>query len=386
MAKKARKRSTKRRGPSTRVRTGASSRRVKTPAARVTTRRMPTAGARTRGGPAPAARGARARAAETIQVTLELRDVSGRLISDPETFFTFRRVSDRRQIGDQLALRLNGTPAVFALPVATGEIVVCELDPERYRFAHSPVFSVSPGPPITKVTQLLREPKAWSPRFTAWSDLPASFDDLKRVLRASTDVTLFKDTARIAPRLVDAAYDRMQGDAVTLAKTALLNTYYRLNTTREPVSGQRTWFSFVTSIVAIGRERFLGYVEPAMEALVRQIHAGIDEFRADYERTPAENHRGNVPAELQGRIVSMISIKSSHTKGNFQLTLTHLSQPDEVLLDVDIDENGQLLAHTADLFKHKITGGTHPHDICELLTHEAWTLKLPAIDLGYRLE
>ena len=327
----------------------------------------------------------RSRAAETLQVTLELRDVSDRLIRDPETFFTFRRVSDRRQIGDQLALELTGSAAVFNLPVATGEIAVCELDPQRYRFAHSPVFFLTPGRPITKSTQLFREPKAWTPSFTPWSSLPAAFADLKRALENSQRVALFKGEGAIAGPLVGSAYDRMAGEPVTLAKTALLNTYYRLNATREPVSGERTWFSFVTSIVAIGRERLLAFVEPEMETLVRQIHAGIDEFRADYERTPAENHRGNVPAAMQGRIASMISIKSSHSKGNFQLTLTHLSGPDQVLLDVDIDENGELLAHTADLFKHKITGGTHPHDIHELLAHEAWKLKLSGFDLGYRL-
>ena len=120
-----------------------------------------------------------------------------------------------------------------------------------------------------------------------------------------------------------------------------------------------------------------------MEVLVRQIHAHIDEFRADYERTPSENHRGNVPPELQGRISSMISIKSTHSKGNFQLTLTHLSDPDEVLLDSDIDENGELLGHVADLFKHKISGGTHPHDVHEILTLQ--NREVEGFDLGYRL-
>jgi len=168
-----------------------------------------------------------------------------------------------------------------------------------------------------------------------------------------------------------------------LAKTALLNSHFRLNGTLEPVADDRSWFSFVLRLIAIGRERFLAFVEPEMETLVRQIHTHIDEFRADYERTPAENHRGNVPAALQSRITSMISIKSTHRKGNFQLTLTHLSGPDEVLLDTDIDENGDLLGHFLDLFKHKITGGTHPHDIHELLVLQEG--QTAGFDLGYRL-
>jgi len=120
-----------------------------------------------------------------------------------------------------------------------------------------------------------------------------------------------------------------------------------------------------------------------MEARVRDISEHIEQFRSDYERTPAENHRGNVPPALQSRITSMVSIKSTHRKGNFQLTITHLSGPDEVLLDADIDESGDLLGHTLDVFKHKITGGTHPLDIHELLVLQEG--QADGFDLGYRL-
>ena len=355
--------------------------RPTTPSRRVTTRRLTAAGARSLGRPRAATRSSRS--GDTLDITLELRDVANRLIRDPETYFTFRRVSDRRQIGDQLAMELTGTPTVFQLPAATGEMLVCEIDPKRFRFAHSPVFFRSPGPPITKVARLLREPEAWTPRFTRWNTLPAAFADLKRVLAASPKVTLFKEVEPIADLLVENAYDGMSSEPVALAKTAFLNAHYRLNATREPVSGTRTWFSFVSRLVAIGRERFLAFVDPEMETLVRLIHTHIDEFGADYERTPAENHRRNVPPALQSRITGMISIKSSHSKGNFQLTLTHLSGPDEVLLDADIDESGELLAHCVDLFKHKITGGTHPHDIHDLLALQDGAS--PGFDLGYRL-
>jgi hypothetical protein len=312
-----------------------------------------------------------------------MRDVARRAIRDPATFFTFRRLSDHRQIGDQLQLELTGAPVVFDLPVATGEVVVCEIDAKRFRFVHSPVFFRSPGPPVRKAFTLLREPKQWAPRFTRWNDLPAAFGAFKQVLAASPKVTLFKDVDPLADLLVEGAYDAMSGEEVTLAKTALLNAHFRLNGTREPVSDDRPWFSFVRRLIAIGRERFLAFVDPEMERLVRQIHTHIDEFRADYERTAAGNHRGNVPAALQGRITSMVSVKSTHRKGNFQLTLTHLSGPDEVLLDADIDESGELLGHFLDLFKHKITGGTHPHDIHELLVLQEG--QAAGFDLGYRL-
>jgi hypothetical protein len=363
----------------------AKSRRLAKSTRRVSTQRLAPA-RRKRSSRSTTATRALARAAaalETVEVRLELRDVSDRSIRDPETFFTFRRLSDHRQIGDQLALQLLGAPAVFNLPVATGEVVVCEIDPKRFRFVQSPVFFRSPGPPITRRSQLFREPKEWTPRFTRWNDLAAAFDSLKRVLAVSPRITLFKEIDPIAELLVEDAYDGMSGEDVILAKTALLNAYFRLNRTPEPVSATRSWFSFVSRLLAIGRERFLAFVDPEMETLVRQIHTHIDQFNADYERTPSENHRGNVPAALQNRIADMISIKSTHSRGNFQVTLTHLSNPDQVLLDSDIDEHGDLLGHFLDLFKHKVTGGTHPNDVHELLVLQEG--QTPGFDLGYRL-
>jgi hypothetical protein len=56
----------------------------------------------------------------------------------------------------------------------------------------------------------------------------------------------------------------------------------------------------------------------------------------------------------------------------------------EVLLDADIDERGDLLGHFLDLFKHKVTGRTHPFDIHELLVLQAGNG--PRFDPGYHLE
>jgi hypothetical protein len=320
-----------------------------------------------------------------LQVTLDLRDSFGRPIRDPETFFTFRRLLANRQVGDQLAMALTGVSPVFTIPAFPSDgAVVCEIDPKRFRFSQSPVFLASPGAPVQKQCQLLREPSEWTARFTRFRDLPASFKNLKDVLGRSPKVTLFKEVEPIADLLVDAAYDATPEARVMLARTALLNAYFRLNGTPEPISGTRPWFSFVRRIVAIGQERFLAFVDPEMETIVRQISEHIDQFRADYERTPAENHRGNVPAAFRNRIADMVSIKSTHRKGNFQLTMTRLIGPDEVLLDTDIDEHGDLLGHFFDLFKHKLTGGTHPFDVHELLVLQSGSSD--GFDLGYRLE
>jgi len=327
---------------------------------------------------------ARAAAAtpETLEVSFELLDVVGEPIRDPDALFTFRRLSDNRQIGSQIQRVLNGAPASFRIPVQTGDAVVCEFDLQRYRFAHSPVFIRTPGRPVRLSSTLFREPLEWMPQFTRWASLPPALAGLQDALEASADVLLHKDHRSLG-KLVDASYDAMSGADVVLAKTALLNVHHRLRTTTVPASRDRSWFSFVQRIVAIDRERILAFVDPEMETMVRQINEHIGEFRAEYERTNAENHRGNVPATMRERITSMVSIKSTHDKGNFQLTLSHLSGPEEVLLDADIDENGQLLTHLFDLVKHKFTGGTHPHDVHEIFAFQNGLVSLA--DLGYRL-
>ncbi|MNC99389.1 hypothetical protein D3C83_176680 [compost metagenome] len=51
------------------------------------------------------------------------------------------------------------------------------------------------------------------------------------------------------------------------------------------------------------------------------------------------------------------------------------------ILDADIDENGTLIPHMVDvLFRHGITGGTHPFDI-----HEYLALTEPLMPIGYEL-
>jgi hypothetical protein len=291
-------------------------------------------------------------------------------------------VAANRQIGDQTAMALTGPAPEFDVPAFPSEALVCEIDPQRYRFVQSPVFLGTPGATVREERLLFREPAEWTARFTRWQDLSDSFDDLKAALRRSPQVTLFKTTSSLG-LIVEGAYDAMTGAPIVLAKAALLNSYARLSRMMEPIT-RRSWFSFVDRIIAVGRERFLAVVDPVMAERVQFIHDHIDQFRAEYERTPAENHRGNVPAAMQGRISRMISIKSSHDKGNVQLTLSLLTGPDEVLLDSDIDENGALLAHTFDLLKHKFSGGTHPYDIHELLVYE--TRHAQSFDIGYRLE
>jgi hypothetical protein len=62
-----------------------------------------------------------------------------------------------------------------------------------------------------------------------------------------------------------------------------------------------------------------------------------------------------------GTPVSIIKTREEH--GNLQFTMTSAKEssgPPVTILDADLDENGKLMTHLADLFKHRFTGGTHP--------------------------
>jgi hypothetical protein len=115
---------------------------------------------------------------------------------------------------------------------------------------------------------------------------------------------------------------------------------------------------------------------------VQTIHQDIDQFDF-YKRTPVGDHANNIPPGFTFAKSRMISIKTQEDHGNLQLTLTPASDgagTQVTILDADIDENGQLMAHLADLFKHRFNGGTHPFDI-----HEFLVLEDPSRALGYKL-
>ncbi|MEO6010840.1 MAG: hypothetical protein ABIU38_22525 [Vicinamibacteraceae bacterium] len=304
---------------------------------------------------------------------------------DPLGIFTFKRLSGGHQVAEQGRVELRGAAVRFAI-AADRDSTLCELDLQRYRFARSPVFMTATGSSHAFDGSLLREPDEWRPRFTPWASLSDLFERLREVLRGSEDIALL-DTDRTLPSFADAAYDAvadLKADRkAVLAKTALLNIYYRLRTAGPPIAGAEPWFSFVQKVIAIDKERVLAYVEPEMARVVREVLDSIEHFKDDFEPADSSLHRKNVPAALQPRIRKMFSIKSSHDQGNYQLTIIELGGPDAVLLDADIDESGTFWGHARDLFKHVVTGGTHPVDIHEILVRQERTT--PGFDLGYAL-
>ncbi|HZI19055.1 MAG TPA: hypothetical protein VEY09_10715 [Pyrinomonadaceae bacterium] len=152
--------------------------------------------------------------------------------------------------------------------------------------------------------------------------------------------------------------------------------------TLDPSGVGEPWFSFVKEVLEIGRERFIAVVRPEMETSIRKIKANLDNYPL-YKPSNAQNHHRNFPAEYNVVRSRMVSLKTKEDKGNLQLTLApgkDANGADILLLDADIDENGKLMHHIADLLKHKFNGGTHPFDI-----HEYLAMVSPNRPLGYAL-
>lgn len=273
----------------------------------------------------------------------------------------------------------------FTLPAFPQEKnLVCEITPSRYRRANTGVFMLTDNKVTIRNPIVLRSPDKWAPRFVPWNLLPGDFLALKDVLDASPRVRV--KGGRVFDKLARETYDAVTEKKSVLAKMALLNLYAVLSLTKEPVAGRSPWSSFVKQIFLIDRERFIGFVDAKMGTIIRAIKDDIGSF-PDYKHTPATNHfdgiQEAVPEGFQVIKSKMFSIKSAEDHANIQLTIAptkDLNGNEVLVLDADIDENGRLLEHLADLIKHKINGGTHPIDI-----HEFLVLANRNIALGYDL-
>lgn len=311
---------------------------------------------------------------------LGLMDVAGRPVNESDVKVSFVRVTENRVIATARELSFP-PPHRFAVPAFPQEKnLVCEVTPPRFRQRRSGIFTLTDGETVIRNLTLFRRPDKFTAAFTAWDQLSSHFQPLKTVLNRSSAVKV--KGGRLLGRFAEATYDGVSEKAEVFAKAALLNLYTKLTDLKEPTGGQEPWFSFVEEIVEIGRERFIAVVNPRMGEIVRAIKADLGRFE-DYKNTPAQNHFGNIPRAFNPVKSKMFSIKSTEDHGNVQLTLApgkDATGNDLLVLDADIDENGQLLAHLADLFKHKFSGGTHPFDI-----HEYLVLDNPSRPLGYEL-
>lgn len=318
-------------------------------------------------------------------LSLSLHNAEGDAIPEGDVTLKFFRARDDREIGDATA-HLPADPINVELPAFPQESNLnAQVQVSRFRFLITGFFTLNTNAPLPLTVTLLRDPNEWHARFDLWKDLPGSFTGLKHILEASPNVELLKPLTPIGS-FADDAFDDVDEEHIILAKTALLNLYVTLTKFQEPVTGQgNPWFSFVREILRIDRERFIAIVAPEMEQLVRTVHDNGDRF-ADYKPASPGLHVGNIPAKYGVKLEDMFSVKSNLDQGNIQLTMGHGMDPDSnlpvSLLDADIDEDHELLAHIFDvLLKHPFTGGTHPFDI-----HEYLVLKYGKNEnLGYQL-
>jgi hypothetical protein len=257
------------------------------------------------------------------------------------------------------------------------------IEPSRFRSKPLPLFTLTHGKTVARNVTVFRLPSAWTPEFEKWDNLPDRFDGFKTVLEGSPKLRV-RGAGNFDP-FAGRNYDNAtQDERVVLPKASLLNLFGKMTELREPIKKRKPWFGFVLRVLEIGRERLIAVVDPEMPDRIREIRENIDEHSEVYEKAPVGDHHKNMPAAFGVTKSSMFSVKTTDHNGNLQLTVGRGTDPETGrtawILDADIDESGELLAHLGDLFKHRFTGGTHPVDI-----HEYLQLTFPGIDLGYRL-
>jgi hypothetical protein len=316
-----------------------------------------------------------------LEVTL--LDVTATPARDPNTRLTVRRGTTQDVIQ---VFKTSFPPGrQFVLPAFPVEHDLLPfLEPTRFRAKPLPIFTLTSGKTVTRNVTVFRQPSQWDHAFTKWNALSDRFDPLKAVLDLSPGLRVRGGGS--FESFTNKPYDNAEADArVVLPKASLLNLVAKLTELREPVNKRKSWFGFVRRILEIGRERLIAVVDPEMPARIREVRDNIEEHAEVYKRAPVGDHHKNLPPAYAVTKNSMFSIKTTDDHGNLQLTVGRGTDPESGeeawLLDTDIDENGSLMAHLGDVFKHRFTGGTHPIDI-----HEYLSLAHPGIDLGYTLE
>jgi hypothetical protein len=298
----------------------------------------------------------------------------------PDTLVGITDLVTHRNFG---TLRLSFPPRKRLEIPAFPETQALRLDvtPKRYRPRFVGPISIMAGETVVRNLTTFHLPDKWSAGFVVYEMLPVEFRALKLVLEAAPKVRLLKGGPFV--EVVGPKYDAISEKKQILAKAALLNLYTKMRLTPDPTHVGRSWFDFVERFVEIGNERFIAVAKPEIIPALTTIRQNIDQFSEDYKQTPVGDHFKDYPKNYTVTKSQRVTIKTLDEKGNLQLTAAPAVGPDGnqvVLLDADIDENGKLMAHLADLFKHVFTGGTHPFDVYDYLK-----LTFGNVELGYTL-
>ena len=315
-----------------------------------------------------------------LEFRMDIRDVDQQVIVDPVVWVRLARPDDAG--GQKWRLDSDGTAATRQLEDApSGSPLRLRLSPSRYRdigmFAQVINGRLIPDASLMKTP---RQPSEWLPAFDRWASLPDDFDALTTLLLASDTFQLGRGSK--AGCLDEAAYDAVSADDPTAwrAKMSLLNLYSRMRVDGPP-STTRKWIEEISQLFLATSERFICETNQECADIVRSLssapgggykHAGPDLHKKNFELVPGVTD-----------VKDMVSIKTDVNKANLQLTVARANRHGEEIwmLDADIDEHGELLAHTFDLIRHLFTKGTDPIDI-----HESLRGLFPDSDLGYALE
>jgi hypothetical protein len=285
-----------------------------------------------------------------------------------------------------LTATLESEPLFVALPIlgAPPSRYTVSVMPRNYRFGSLGLIGIPQGGITVLAKTVARDPERWRVQFDAWETLGSRFDALKHVLGNSPDLRLFRSSDPGRLRSGDA-WDEFGFGSGSLPKTCLLNVYQRLSTLREPIGRERTWWSLLDVLLEAGRERIIAIAPLETAEVIRAVSENIAEYSKDYRRADdPERHRGNLPSRFQTSITSIHSVRTVESQGNVQITAAFLRNENFALLDVAIDENGAALRHWFDVLHHRVSGGTHPFDVHELLQQAASRAHV-RIDLGYEL-
>jgi hypothetical protein len=313
---------------------------------------------------------------------LTLMDVEGDFLDETSTEIAFFRAQDNQQLGDIKRVDFSQGPVNFSLQAFPAGPYICQITPLRYRLLKSGIFSLTAGQVVSVQQNVPRDPGRWRAQFVSWAALDGTFEPLRTVLTKSADLALFEGGSKLGTLSGDM-YDAVSTGSAAIAKTSMLNLYYKLSTVREPMSGN-SFLSYVRHFIAIGRERIIAVAEKELADAIRNIRQKLDDFREWHVAEDAEGHRGNVPIQFRSKVTEMISIKQSIPEASMQLTVAIIPGTDFVVFDADIDEHGELLHHGFDWVSHWFTGGTHPYDVHEFLMQESREAQ-KTVNLGYTL-
>ncbi len=316
----------------------------------------------------------------TLNLRLDLRNTDDEVIVDPLIHLRLAHPTDAS--GQMWTLALNGTAKnVRLIDAPAGDPLNLRISPSRYRdiamFARVKDKSLVPDASLMTTP---RTPSEWLPSFTPWAKLAKPFATLTQRLRASERFMLGRQSA--AGKLVGDAWDAVSATDQTAAKAkmTLLNLFSRLGT-EAPPSLNAPWFEQTTTLLLANRERV---ISTSTEACVQMVRSLSSHPGGGYKSADPVLHRPFFEA-LPGvtDVRGLASIKTEASRANLQLTIceARLDGQDVFLLDTDIDEHGELLAHTFDLVRHIFTGGTDPIDI-----HESLRELFPKTTLGYGLD